>query len=139
MDESLAAGVPPRKINVGVAFYGREFAEVEPAPHGVNQPYGRFVDSIPWRDLRGLPGHDGYVRYWDAEAQAPYLWNAGTRHFITYDDPQSLAAKAAFVRDQGLGGLMYWQHRHDVDDELLDTLRHGLDAPAPTASPGTPR
>jgi hypothetical protein len=26
---------------------------------------------------------------------------------------------------------MYWQHRHDVDDELLDTLRHGLDAPAP--------
>jgi chitinase len=131
VDEFLAAGVPPRKINVGVAFYGREFADVDPAHHGVNRPYGRFVDSVQWSALRGLPGRDGYVRYWDAEAPAPYLWHDGTRHFITYEDPQSLAAKAAFVRERGLGGLMYWQHRHDVDDELLDTLRHGLDAPAP--------
>ncbi|UWX03998.1 glycoside hydrolase family 18 protein [Pseudoxanthomonas sp. NC8] len=138
VDEFLAAGVPPRKINVGVAFYGRQFAEVDPAHRGVHQRYGRFVDSIAWRELRGLAGRDGYVRYWDAQAQAPYLWNADTHHFITYDDPQSLAAKAAFVRERGLGGLMYWQHRHDLDDELLDTLRHGLDAPAPTARTGSP-
>ncbi|WP_372017272.1 glycoside hydrolase family 18 protein [Pseudoxanthomonas sp. 10H] len=128
VDEFLAAGVPPRKIHVGVAFYGREFAEVAPARDGLYQPYGRFVDSVPWRVLRERPGRDGDVRHWDAEAQAPYLWNARSRHFVSYDDPQSLAAKAAFVRERGLGGMMYWEHRHDIDDQLLDALRDGLDA-----------
>ena len=80
------------------------------------------------------------MRYWDEQAPAPYLWNAATRHFITYDDAQSLAAKAAFVRERGLGGMMYWEHRHDADDQLLDVLRTGLDAPdaathAPEATP----
>jgi chitinase len=139
VDEFLAAGVPPEKLNVGVAFYGREFAEVEPAHHGVHQRYGRYVDALPWRDLRGMAGRDGYARHWDAGAQAPYLWNATTRHFITYDDPQSLAAKAAFVRARGLGGMMYWEHRHDAGDELLDALREGLDAPVPAARKETSR
>jgi len=133
VDEFLAAGVPPEKLNVGVAFYGREFTGVDPAHHGVNQRYARYVDALPWRELRGLAGRDGYVRYWDADAHAPYLWNAATNSFVSYDDPQSLAAKAAFVRARGLGGMMYWEHRHDADDELLDALRAGLDAPAPSA------
>ncbi|KAF1686932.1 chitinase [Pseudoxanthomonas broegbernensis] len=134
VDEFLAAGVPARKLNVGVAFYGRAFAQVEPAHNGVHQPYGRYADSLAWHQVRDLPGRDGYVRHWDAQAQAPYLWNPATRTFVTYDDPQSLAAKAAFVRARGLGGLMYWEHRHDVDDQLLDALREGLDAAGP-ASP----
>lgn len=139
VDEFLAAGVPAAKLNVGVAFYGREFAQVKPANRGLYQRYGRFVDSVAWRELRGMPGRDGYVRYWDGQAQAPYLWNADTRSFITYDDPQSLAAKAAFVRGRGLGGMMYWEHRHDIDDELLDALRDGLDAPSPAERKETTR
>ena len=138
VDEFLAAGVPPGKLNVGVAFYGREFDGVEPGNDGVHQRYARQLDSQPWSKLRDLDGHDGYVRHWDAAAQAPYLWNADARRFITYDDPQSLAAKAAFVRERGLGGMMYWEHRHDAGDELLDALRSGLDgvaAPAPEATP----
>ncbi len=130
VDEFLAAGVPPRKLNVGVAFYGREFEGVEPAHDGVHQRYARQLESLPWSKLRDLDGRDGYVRHWDAEAQAPYLWNPEVRRFVTYDDPQSLAAKAAFVRERGLGGIMYWEHRHDAGDELLDMLRTGLDAPA---------
>jgi chitinase len=139
VDEFLAAGVPPDKLNVGVAFYGREFADVEPTHNGVHQRYGRYVDALSWRELRGMAGRDGNTRHWDAQAQAPYLWNATTRHFITYDDPQSLAAKAAFVRARGLGGMMYWEHRHDAGDELLDALREGLDAPAPAARKETTR
>jgi chitinase len=130
VDEFLGAGVPPRKLNVGVAFYGREFEGVEPAHDGVHQRYARQAESLPWSTLRGMDGRDGYVRHWDAQAQAPYLWNAQARRFVSYDDPRSLAAKAAFVRERGLGGMMYWEHRHDADDELLDALRTGLDAPA---------
>ena len=69
--------------------------------------------------------------------RAQDLWNAAARRFVTYDDPQSLAAKARFVRERGLGGIMYWEHRQDAGDELLDVLRAGLDAPTP--APGTTR
>lgn len=139
VNEFLAAGVPAARLNVGVAFYGRQFADVDPVDDGLYRRYGRYVDALPWRDLRTLAGRDGYVRLWDPDAQAPYLWNAATRHFVSYDDPQSLEAKAAFVRARGLGGMMYWEHRHDIDDELLDALRTGLDAPAAATTRETPR
>jgi chitinase len=68
----------------------------------------------------------GYVRYWDTDAQAPWLWNAKARRFITYDDPQSIAAKAAYVKAQHLGGIMYWEQTLDPSDELLDDMWSGL-------------
>ena len=128
VDEFLAAGVPAAKINLGVAFYSRAFAGAATAGHGLNQPYRDYAEPQPWRELRELPGRDGWERHWDAQAQAPYLWHAASRTLVSYDDPQSLAAKAAFVRERGLGGMMYWEHRQDAGDELLDTLRTALDA-----------
>ena len=68
----------------------------------------------------------GYHRYWDADAQAPWLWNARTRRFISYDDPQSIAAKAAFVKARHLGGIMYWEESLDPSGELLDAAWAGL-------------
>ena len=123
----LAAGVPPAKLFIGAAFYGREFADVKPAHQGLYQGYGQFVGVHPWPVLQtDFIGRHGYVRHWDATAQAPYLWNAATRHFISYDDPQSLAAKAAYVKAHHLGGIMYWEQDHDPKGELLDALWRGL-------------
>ena len=123
----LAAGVPRAKLVPGVAFYDREFADVDPAHHGLFQHYGHFQGMIPWPRLKAdYIGHDGYVRYWDAKADAPYLWNEQTRSFITYDDPQSIAAKAAYVKAQHLGGLMYWEQGSDPSGELLHAVWQGL-------------
>ena len=133
VDEFLRAGTPPRKLVVGVGFYGRHFDEVTPENNGLNQSYGRGGGYLSWRQISTDYLHrEGYVRHWDAQAQAPYLWNATTRHFISYEDPQSLRAKTAFVREKGLGGIMYWDHGQDVDEQLLDVVVAGLqDAPAP--------
>ena len=122
-----AAGVPPAKLVPGVAFYGREFADVQPAHHGLFQRFGHFQAMIAWPQLKAdyIDRH-GYVRYWDAKAEAPYLWNAKTRSFISYDDPQSIAAKAAYVKAQHLGGLMYWEQANDPDGELLKAVWQGL-------------
>ena len=125
--EFLAAGVPPRKLLIGAAFYGREFADVRARHHGLYQPYGHYQGEQPWPELKSrFIDHHGYVRYWDASAQAPYLWNADTGHFVSYDDPQSLAAKAAWVKANQLGGIMYWEQGHDPQGELLDALWRGL-------------
>lgn len=123
----LAAGVPPGKLVIGAAFYGREFADVQADNYGLYQRYGRYQGEHPWPELKiDYINHNGYVRYWDAAAQAPWLWNAQTRRFISYDDPQSIAAKTAYIRAQHLGGIMYWEQSLDPSDELLDAAWQGL-------------
>lgn len=123
----LAAGAPSHKLLIGAAFYGREFADVQPQHHGLYQSFGKYQGEHPWPQLKAdYIGKQGYVRHWDQTAQAPWLWNAKTRRFITYDDPQSLAAKAAYVKAQRLGGIMYWEQTLDTHGELLDVLWQGL-------------
>lgn len=123
----LAAGVPARKLVPGVAFYGREFAEVTTDHDGLFQRYGHYQGEHPWPALKaGFIDRNGYVRHWDAQAEAPYLWNAATRRFVSYDDPRSIAAKAAYVKAQHLGGLMYWEQDNDPDGELLRAVWQGL-------------
>lgn len=127
VEQFLAAGVPPQKLVIGAAFYGREFADVQPANNGLYQPFGHYVDGHSWPQLKAdFINRNGYVRYWDAQAQAPYLWNATTHRFVSYDDPQSIAAKADYVKAHHLGGIMYWEQGQDPDGELLDATWRGL-------------
>ena len=60
---------------------------------------------------------NGYVRYWDDEAKAPFLFNGST--FISYDDEESLAHKCAYVNREGFGGIFYWCHTGDGSGVLL--------------------
>ncbi|SEJ50669.1 glycoside hydrolase family 18 protein [Frateuria terrea] len=122
-----AAGVPAGKLLLGVAFYGREFDDVQAAHDGLYQPYGLYQGEHPWPLLkRDYLGHAGFVRHWDAKARAPWLWNPDTRAFITYDDPRSIKAKTAYVKKHKLGGLMYWEQTLDPDGELVDAIWEGL-------------
>ena len=123
----LAVGVPAKKLVIGAAFYARVFGGVDPAHDGLYQPYRKFVGEIPWPKLKAkYIGKQGFVRHWDAQADAAWLWNTTTRTFITYDDPASIAAKAAFVKARHLGGIMYWEQSLDPTDELLDAIWTGL-------------
>jgi chitinase len=123
----LAAGVPARKLVIGVALYGREFGDVNPAHDGLYQPYGKYIGEIPWPKLKtDFIDKNGFVRHWDPHADAAWLWNPQTRIFISYDDPESIAAKTAFVKALRLGGIMYWEQSLDPADDLLDAIRHGL-------------
>jgi chitinase len=123
----LAAGIPARKLVIGAAFYGREFGQVEPIHDGLYQPYRKYLGEIPWPELQAdYIGVNGFVRHWDPRADAAWLWNPHTHVFISYDDPASIAAKAAFVKTHRLGGIMYWEQSLDPGDELLDAIVHGL-------------
>lgn len=138
VDEFLAGGVPPRKLNVGLAFYGRTFEQVNDDNHGLNQAFASGGGFVSWQDIaRDYLGKPGYIRYWDEHAQAAWLWNAGQKRMISYEDPQALQAKVRFVRDRGLGGVMYWEQRQDPDEQLLDVVRADLHAPASHRSGAT--
>ena len=121
--QHLAAGIPREKLVLGVAFYGRGFAGVKPENDGLNQPYKRYESEHPYAELvQKLIDRQGFIRRWDDRAKAHYLWNAETRTFITYEDPESIRAKAHYVRDLGLGGMMFWELSQDRNDELLDAI-----------------
>jgi chitinase len=125
----LAAGVPASKLNLGAAFYGRRFGDVRPQHAGLLQPFASDGGFISWREIAEQRlDQPGWQRHWDAAAQAPFLWNPDAHAFISYEDPQSLRAKAAFVRARGLGGIMYWEYRQDRDEQLLDVLDQALHA-----------
>lgn len=122
--------VPRNKVVIGAAFYARFWKQVPAKDNGLFQP-GVFshtrttsvLDTVVteakgWRLLR------------DEKAQAPYAYRSATNEFVTYDDAQSVGAKARFVRAQGLGGIMFWQLADDKrKDGLLQAVHDALRAP----------
>lgn len=118
--------VPVQKLVLGVPFYGRGWTGVQANNRGLYQPYDESIGAFSYETLaRSYVNQRGYTRHWDASARAPYLWNPDSSTFISYEDPESLRAKAAFVQSKRLGGMMYWQHTHD-NGALLKALDEGL-------------
>jgi len=124
----LAAGVPARKLVLGVPFYGRAWGGVDPAHDGLYQPGKAPAEPVSTRygNLASLASQPGWIRRWDELSQAPFLWNAEKRIFIGYDDPESLRVKARYIRDRGLAGAMFWENGADPTGALLATLAEEL-------------
>ncbi len=123
-------GVPRAQVVIGAAFYGRMWKDVPPGDHGLYKP-GTFDHAVPYLALDStITAEKGWTRYWDPAAFAPYAYNERERRYYTYDDPRSLAAKARYVKEQGLGGVMFWQLREDTPDgALLEVLHTTLRTP----------
>ena len=51
----------------------------------------------------------------------PWLYDETSRTWVSYDDPQSVAAKVRYVRDHKLGGVVIWEL--GGDDGALDVAR----------------
>jgi chitinase len=123
--QHLDAGVPPAKIVVGVPFYAKEWKWVtnRKSPTGLNEAYDLFAGDVAFYKLRrDYLTAAGFTRGWDSAARAPYLWNAETGTWVSYEDEQSLAEKARFVKAYGLGGMMYWEHSQDPEQALLGAI-----------------
>lgn len=124
-----AASVPAEKIVIGAAFYGHVWTSVAPENHGLYQP-GQPPKNLfgSYDNIRNvLLGH-GYTRYWDATTHAPYLYSDADHTFVSYDDPESLADKCAYLRKQKLGGIMFWSYFDDSTGDLLGAINHALHA-----------
>jgi chitinase len=123
----LAAGVPARKIVLGVPFYGHAWAQVSSTNFGLYQSGVPAHIPTDYRDLLPLLQPDsGYVCHWDAQAAVPFLYNPGAATFVSYEDPQSLAAKCQFVLAHHLGGIMFWDYEGDAASALLTSIHNGL-------------
>jgi chitinase len=127
----LAAGVPADKIVLGIPFYGRSwkgtesdglFKLAEGPAMGQDEPgYMSFTEIMQGPLVSSR-------RYWEESAKAPWLHDAGSGVFISYEDAESIGWKVRYILENGLGGAMVWELGLDGGN-LLTPLSDGLFPP----------
>jgi len=122
-----ADGVPAAKIVLGVPFYGRMWQKVPNVNHGLFQP-GKPAPNgePPYSVIKATMLDHGFTRYWDPKSNAPYLYSAEKQIFLSYEDPDSIAAKGKYVLTHKLGGMMFWSYFNDSSGELLGAIDQAL-------------
>ncbi|MEY3051072.1 MAG: hypothetical protein RLY31_857 [Bacteroidota bacterium] len=147
-------GVPPHKVNIGIAFYGRTLRTKGTPDLHVSS--SRTKDHITFPEDGGTPMYYNILpklalfHYrWDSIAQAPFLQGKTVNTFVSFEDEQSVAQKARYVLRHQLAGAIVWDITGDcledqacpgvVDDTplarvLAQTLCEA-DPPAPTPLP----
>ncbi|NYT39294.1 glycoside hydrolase family 18 protein [Sphingomonas sp. R-74633] len=120
-------GVPRSKIGIGIGFYGIYFGPGVTGPRQDTEANRIFeVDDVALRysELVRMGYLTNGTYHWDAEAQVGYRSYAGGGYtpagsgrnkagFLSFENEQSIAAKAAWVREAGLGGTILWAINYD--------------------------
>ncbi len=119
-------GIPNSKIIVGAAFYG------------IKQTRTYDTASSTWSDWSNAGSvsftyitnnyltSSLYKAYYDSNAGVPYIVKTDGTEFISYDNARSIGAKSAYIIENGLGGMMYWENGLDSTGSLLNAMKEGL-------------
>lgn len=130
IEESIAIyngfGVPNNKIIAGVAFYGiRQTRSYD----SVSQSWSAWTSdgSVSFSHITNFYlTSDDWEYHYDRAAGVPYLLHKDGDVFVSYDNPRSIAEKSAYIIEQGLAGMMYWENGHDATGALLDAMEANL-------------
>ncbi|KAK4105673.1 glycoside hydrolase family 18 protein [Parathielavia hyrcaniae] len=118
----LAAGVPGRKILLGIPLFGRSFLHVAGPGHknrGVGGADGTFEYSqLPRKGTREQV---------DRRAVAAHCVGADGG-FVTYDNPETVQVKATYCKQKVLGGLFYWSAPSDAKESKRSLITTGFKA-----------
>ncbi|KAJ0104251.1 hypothetical protein J7T55_001738 [Diaporthe amygdali] len=75
-----------------------------------------FLDET----AKPLPG----IEYtYDNCSQTPFLWNATSNVYVSYDDAQSITVKGQYIVNTGLKGFALWEAGGDYNNILVDAAR----------------
>ena len=119
----IAAGVPPKKLVVGMAFYGTAWEMETTDNNGLYRKVKAPVRAGGFTYIKdSVETKSGYTKYWDEVAKAPYLFDPETKVFIAYDDERSIREKCAYVKKNKLAGAMFWEYGQDKKEYLLDVM-----------------
>jgi chitinase len=151
-----AAGFPASKLTLGLPSYGylsrssaRTLRNRRDALTLANADGGSDGGQIQFRALveagalapdpaqpagtvpRMFAGARGFERSWDACSSTPFIHSSTVGQVVTYDDPSSLALKAAFAAQQGLRGVNLFSINGETDEwDLVDAVRQAFLVPA---------
>ena len=134
----LQAGVPGKKIVLGVPLYGAGWQGVPGANKGLYQtstgpatsPTGDTLATDGVATYNTLQGLSGFTKTFDLRRIAVSLYNPSTQTFWTYDDPTTAGLKMAYIWLRvpgGLGGAFAWALKDDDSNgTMMKTMAAGL-------------
>jgi GH18 family chitinase len=154
----LKAGVPAVKIGIGVGFYGKGWTAPVTGPRQFTSTASVLISDLPYGASSASGG--GVLSWFYNQPGSTYAYDAGLPQqpsisirngisppgwsgrpitWVTYEDEASVAAKAAYVKANGLGGLILWTLNQGATDPatgrnpLLDSAKRALlnEGPAP--------
>lgn len=106
VEAHLKAGVPKRKLVMGMPFYGK----------------GRGKDAGVSEYLRTGVLPEGYTECWSDEAQAAYIANADGEFVWAFENVRALTAICRYILDNNLRGGMYWEYSSDRTGDFRSTI-----------------
>jgi chitinase len=111
--------VPRAQIVVGVPFYGRGFTGVPDKNNGLYQPFSGTLGA----DYHAIKADylPTFQQFRHPESEVPWLYDAASGTMLSYDDPESIARKTEYVKEQRLGGVMIWELSDDDEERSLLT------------------
>ncbi|KAM4736765.1 acidic mammalian chitinase-like [Anableps anableps] len=143
-------GAPLEKLLVGFPAYGRTF-RTSSAASGVGAPASGSASAGPYTQEAGMLSYyeictflNGATTHWIEEQKVPYAVKGN--EWVGFDNKQSYAVKAQYVKDNNYGGAFVWSL--DLDDfagqfcgqgnyPLIGYLRSLLDSDTPPNPPVT--
>ncbi|KAF4342256.1 chitinase 1 [Fusarium beomiforme] len=116
----LNAGVPANKLVLGMPIYARSFLGAS----GMGKPYSDVGSANPtlgsWEngvwDYKALSKLDLEIMN-DEKAQAQYGICYTSQDIYSYDTPEIVRKKVAYLKERGLGGAMFWEASGDETGE----------------------
>ncbi|GAA1527639.1 glycosyl hydrolase family 18 protein [Dactylosporangium maewongense] len=129
-----SAGVNPRQLTVGFAFYGRGWQGV--AAGSTNGEWQTATGAAPgqFAEEAGTRGYANLLAmvpnctvYHDVQSIATSCYTGPGGQWWTFDDTWSIAQKTAWVKQQNLLGGMIWEMSGDTTSgTLMTALNSGL-------------
>jgi chitinase len=128
------AGVNPRQLTVGFAFYGRGWQGVTAGTTNgewqaaTGAAPGQFAEEAGTRGYANLLAMvPGCTVYHDVQSIATSCFTGPGGQWWTFDDTWSIAQKSAWLKQQNLLGGMIWEMSGDTSSgTLMTALNSGL-------------
>lgn len=117
-------GIPEAKLLLGVPMYGRVWRQVS-GGNGLNRHAATSGNRVVTQKDVAFLLQNGADRFWDEKAQAAHLYDG--ENFVSYEDAESLHAKADWAVEKGLLGLAAWCVNQDEEGLMIAAMHEALE------------
>lgn len=137
----LENGCPSEKINIGLSFSAGipqlvsdkldgELSFIKDALIRAGFPMDETNKTPALLAVKNLKESDGFYKHWDNDAKAMYVTykhTDGKEYFVmSFIETEGLSAKTQYVKDNNLGGTMFWEFSADYDNSLVAQIAKEL-------------
>ncbi|XP_051150167.1 class V chitinase-like [Andrographis paniculata] len=130
VDRWVQAGLSPKKLVLGVPFYGYAWRLKSAGNNGVlapaSGPAGAGSGAMGYGEIRSFISRNNARVVYNSTVVGNYCYSGTT--WIGYDETQAIGAKVAYAKQKGLGGYFAWHVGADSNWALSTQAKKSWEA-----------